>query len=76
MINQQPSQALYQHPARFNFLMQTLIHSQIFFETCEGLSMEYDSTDSGKVIRSRFVPMEVSCLCTKNLSGQSVQMAE
>lgn len=52
-------------------MMQTLIHSQIFFETCEGLSMEYDSTDSGKVIRSRFVPMEVSCLCTKNLSGQS-----
>ncbi len=33
--------------------------------------MEYDSIDSGKVIRSRFVPMEVSCLCTKNLSGQS-----
>ena len=33
--------------------------------------MEYDSIDSGKVIRSRMVPMEVSCLCTKNLSGQS-----
>ena len=42
-----------------------------FFESCQGLSVEYDSTDSGKVIRSRFVPMEVSCLCTKNLSGQS-----
>lgn len=42
-----------------------------FFETCQGLSVEYDSIDSGKVIRSRFVPMEVSCLCTKNLSGQS-----
>ncbi len=42
-----------------------------FFETCQGLSVEYDSIDSGKVIRSRMVPMEVSCLCTKNLSGQS-----
>lgn len=42
-----------------------------FFETCQGLSVEYDSIDSGKVIRSHFVPMEVSCLCTKNLSGQS-----
>ena len=42
-----------------------------FFESCSGLSVEYDSIDSGNVIRSRFVPMEVSCLCTKNLSGQS-----
>ncbi|WP_405283629.1 hypothetical protein, partial [Methanobrevibacter sp.] len=42
-----------------------------FFETCQGLSVEYDSIDSGNVIRSRLVPMEVSCLCTKNLSGQS-----
>ena len=42
-----------------------------FFETCQGLSVENDAIDSGKVIRSRFVPMEVSCLCTKNLSGQS-----
>ena len=33
--------------------------------------VEYDSIDSGNVIRSRLVPMEVSCLCTKNLSGQS-----
>ena len=42
-----------------------------FFESCSGLSVEYDSIDSGNVIRSRFVPMDVSCLCTKNLSGQS-----
>ena len=42
-----------------------------FFDTCQGLSVEYDSIDSGNVIRSRLVPMEVSCLCTKNLSGQS-----
>ena len=42
-----------------------------FFETCQGLSVENDAIDSGKVIRSRLVPMEVSCLCTKNLSGQS-----
>ena len=41
-----------------------------FFETCQGLSIEYDANDSGKVIRSRLVPMEVSCLCTKNLSSQ------
>ena len=44
-----------------------------FFETCQGLSVENDATDSGKVIRSRFVPMEVSCLCTKNLSGSSLK---
>lgn len=42
-----------------------------FFETCQGLSVENDAIDSGKVIRSRMIPMEVSCLCTKNLSGQS-----
>ncbi|WP_295727056.1 hypothetical protein [uncultured Methanobrevibacter sp.] len=41
-----------------------------FFESCQGLSVEYDSIDSGNVIRSRFVPMDVSCLCTKNLSDQ------
>ena len=43
-----------------------------FFETCPGLSVENDSIDSGKVIRSRFVPGELSFLCTKTLTGQSI----
>ena len=43
-----------------------------FFEACPGLSVENDSIDSGKVIRSRFVPGELSFLCTKTLKGQSI----
>ena len=43
-----------------------------FFETCTGLSVENDAIDSGKVIRSRLVPGELSFLCTKTLTGQSI----
>lgn len=43
-----------------------------FFESTSGISILYDTIDSGKVIRSQFVPQQASGLFTKKCSGYPI----